>query len=356
MRDAIGSSWGWLLVVLVGLGMATAACGNSAVAPSITFTKIPPAAKGGPDLLDTIEGRVGGARPGQRLVIYNRSSIWWIQPSPNEPFATIREDSTFSVKTHLGTEYAALLVEPDHQPPATLDNLPREGGSVVRLVVVPGDPKAKPARKTLQFGGYEWTVRAAPSDRGGKNRYDPANAWTNGDGALHMRIAGTPGKWTCAEVSLTRSFGYGLYTFTVDDISALDPAARFAIFTWDGPAVAQYGREMAITIGRHGERPEDNARYIVEPVDLPANRSSFSAPAGVLTHQLRWEPDRATFRTFRGAGAGGDARPIAEHVFTSGVPGAGNETIRFSLYVFQSNPTPMQKPAEIVVRRFTFEP
>ena len=345
------SSWMLLLVVLW-----TAACGNDAPTPSITFTKIPPAAKGGPDVLDTIEGRVTGVRPGQRLVIYNRSSIWWVQPSPNTPFAEIREDSTFSVRTHLGTEYAALLVDATHQPPATLENLPPEGGSVARLVVVPGDPKAKPVRHTLQFGGYEWTVRAAPSDRGGKNRYDPANAWTDGDGALHMRIAGEPGKWTCAELSLTRSFGYGLYTFTLDDISTLDPAARFVIFTWDGPAVALHGREMAITIGRHGKRPEENGRYIIEPVDVPANRSNFFAPAGALTHQMRWEPGRATFRTFRGARAGGDARPIAEHAFTSGVPGAGNETIRFSLYVFQSSPTPMQRPAEVVVRRFAFVP
>jgi hypothetical protein len=343
-------SWMWLLLVLW-----TAGCGNSAPTPSITFTKLPPAAKGGPDVLDTIEGRVTGARPGQRLVLYSRSSVWWVQPGPNMPFTEIRGDSTFSAKTHLGMEYAALLVDPEHQPPTTLENLPREGGSVARLVVVPGDPKAKPVRHTLQFGGYEWNVRAAPSDRGGKNKFDPSNAWTDGEGALHLRIAGEPGKWTCAEVTLTRSFGYGLYTFTLDDTSTLDPAARFAIFTWDGPAVAQYGREMAITIGRLGERPQDNARYIIEPVDLPANRSGFFAPAGVLTHQLRWEPGRATFRTFRGA-RGGDGRPIAEHTFTSGVPDAGNETIRFSLYVFQSNPTPMQKPAEIVVRRFTFEP
>lgn len=343
-------SWMWLLVLL----WATA-CGSNPPPPSITFTRVPPAAKGGPDVLDTIEGRIANARPGQRLVIYSRSSVWWVQPSPNQPFADIRADSSFSLKTHLGTEYAALLVDPDHQPPATLDNLPREGGSVARLVVVPGDPKAKPVRHTLQFGGYEWTVRAAPSDRGGLNKYDPANAWTDDDGALHLRIAGTPGKWTCAELSLTRSFGYGTYTFTVDDVSTLDPAARFAIFTWDGPAVAQYGREMAITIGRHGDRPQDNARYIIEPVDLPANRSSFNAPAGVLTHQLRWEPERATFRTFRGARAG-EGRPIAEHVFSSGVPGAGNETIRFSLYVFHSYPTPMQKPAEVIVRGFSFEP
>jgi hypothetical protein len=351
MRDVIGKSWMLLLVLLW-----TAACGTSAPAPSITFTKIPPAAKGGPDVVDTLEGRVTGAQPGQRLVIYARSSVWWVQPGPNQPYTEIREDSTFSLKTHLGTEYAALLVAADHQPPTTLDNLPHEGGSVVRTVVVPGDPKAKPARRTIQFAGYDWTVRAAPSDRGGKNRFDPNNAWTDGEGALHMRIAGEPGKWTCAEVTLTRSFGYGLYSFTVDDIATLDPAARFAIFTWDGPAIAQYGREMAITIGRLGERPQDNARYIVEPVDLPANRSGFFAPAGVLTHQLRWGPERATFRTFRGAAAAANARPIAEHTFTSGVPGAGNETIRFSLYVYQSNPTPMQKPAEVVVRRFTFEP
>jgi hypothetical protein len=343
-------SWLVLLVVLW-----TAACGNHTPTPSITFTKVPPNAKGGPDVLDTIEGRITDARPGQRLVLYARSSVWWVQPSPNPPFTEIRPDSTFSTKTHLGTEYAGLLVEPDYQPPATLENLPAEGGSVARLVVVPGDPTAKAVRHALQFGGYEWTIRAAPSDRGGPNQFDPANAWTAGDGTLHLRIAGAPGNWTCAELTLTRSFGYGLYTFTVDDISTLDPAARFAMFTWDGPAIAQYGREMSINIGRYGDRPEDNARYVIQPSDLPVNRSNFFAPAGVLTHQLRWEPERATFRTFRGPRAGG-ARPIAEHAFTTGVPGAGNETIRFSLFIFQRNPTPMQKPAEVVVRRFTFEP
>ena len=342
------------MMVLVAL--CTSACGNNAPTPSITFTRIPPAAKGGPDVLDTIEGRITGARRGQRLVIYSRSSVWWVQPDPNFPYTDIRKDSSFSAKTHLGTEYAALLVEPNYQPPTTLENLPPEGGSVVRLLVAPGDPKAKAVRHTLQFAGYEWIVRAAPSDRGGPNQFDPANAWTDADGAVHLRIAGAPGRWTCAELTLTRSFGYGLYTFTVDDISALDPAARFVIFTWDGPAIAQYGREMAITIGRHGARPEDNGRYIIEPLDLPANRSNFFAPAGLLTHQMRWEPGRATFRTFRGAQPGGDRRPIAAHTFTSGVPGAGNETIRFSLYVYQNHPTPMQKPAEVVVRRFGFEP
>jgi hypothetical protein len=307
-------------------------------------------------VLDTIEGRVAGARPGQHVVLYARSSIWWVQPSSNRAHTDIRPDATFSTQTHLGTEYAALLVDAGHHAPVTLENLPAEGGAIARVVVVPGDPTAKPPRHALQFAGYEWTIRAAPSDRGGPNQFDPSNASTDAEGALHLRIAGAPGKWTCAELTLTRSFGYGLYSFTVDDISTLDPAARFAIFTWDGPAVAQYGREMSINIGRYGDRPEDNARYVIQPSDLPINRSMFYAPPGVLTHQLRWEPERAVFRTFRGVRPAADAKPIAEHTFTSGVPGTGNETIRFSLFVYQRNPTPMQKPAEVIVRRFTFEP
>src|SRR5712691_13370201 len=50
--------------------------------PSITFTKIPPAAQGGRERVDTISGRVSGARPNQQIVIYAHSRQWWVQPWP----------------------------------------------------------------------------------------------------------------------------------------------------------------------------------------------------------------------------------------------------------------------------------
>ena len=57
----------WMLLVVLW----TAACGNSAPTPSITFTKIPPAAKGGPDVLDdhrgARHGRAAGPAPGDLL-------------------------------------------------------------------------------------------------------------------------------------------------------------------------------------------------------------------------------------------------------------------------------------------------
>src|SRR5258708_17017608 len=50
--------------------------------PSITFTKIPPAAQGGRERVDTISGRVRNARPKQQIVIYTHSGQWWVQPWP----------------------------------------------------------------------------------------------------------------------------------------------------------------------------------------------------------------------------------------------------------------------------------
>jgi len=49
----------------------------------IEYSKIPPAAQGGRERVDTIAGRVIAARPGQRIVIYAKSGPWWVQPLPD---------------------------------------------------------------------------------------------------------------------------------------------------------------------------------------------------------------------------------------------------------------------------------
>jgi hypothetical protein len=348
-----GSATGLLLAVAV----ISAACGaqpGSAVA-SIEFTKVPPADKGGPDTLDTIAGRVVGARSGQRIVLFARSGVWWAEPGANRPLA-IQPDSTWSSATHLGTEYAALLVGPEYVPPSTTDVLPKAGGAVFAVAVVPGDPLARPRHHSVEFSGYEWRVRAAPSGRGGHNVYDPANVWTDDNGALHLRIAGEPGRWTCAELSLLRHLGYGSYRFVVRDVSHLEPAAAFGIFTWDGPAAAQNHREMDIEISRWGDASSKNAQYVVQPYYVGGNVARFAAPAGVLTHLFRWEPGRATFKTIRGDGPGGKGPVVAEHVFLSGVPAPGDETLRMNLYLFQRSAQPLQNGAEVVVERFEYVP
>src|SRR5262249_55110697 len=99
-----------------------------AARPSIEFTRIPPADATRTDKLDIIQGRVNGARPGQQIVLYTKTQAWWIQPLFNNPFTGIQPDSTWVNSTHVGSEYAALLVEPDYKPMPMVNTLPVVGG------------------------------------------------------------------------------------------------------------------------------------------------------------------------------------------------------------------------------------
>src|ERR1700748_1277708 len=103
-----------LLVLCIALNSCQSHKANSG--PSIEFTHIPPAAEGGRERVDTISGRVRNPRPNQRIVIYAHAGSWWVQPWPDRPFIAIKADSTWSTETHLGFEYAALLVDPDYHP------------------------------------------------------------------------------------------------------------------------------------------------------------------------------------------------------------------------------------------------
>jgi signal transduction histidine kinase len=112
---------------------------NNLAHPTLEFTTVPLAGAGDPDKLSTIKGRVIGAQPGQKIVLYAKGeTAWWVQPFANQPFTSIRPSSKWSNFTHPGTEYAALLVGPDFQPPLTSNELPTAG--VVTFAVTRGEP------------------------------------------------------------------------------------------------------------------------------------------------------------------------------------------------------------------------
>lgn len=157
--------------------------------PQIEFTRVPPAHLGGGENLHPIEGRVRGAQPGQRVVLFAKGDVWWVQPFSAKPFTTINPDATWKNSTHSGTEYTALLVKPGYVPPLKTDALPSSGGSVVAVATVKGRGFQQETPQTIQFSGYDWEVRQIPSDRGGTtNDFDPANAWTDRRGRLHLQI------------------------------------------------------------------------------------------------------------------------------------------------------------------------
>ena len=335
------------------------ACQRGISRPSIEFTKIPLAAVGGLDNMDTIEGGVTSVRPEQRVVLYAKSEgRWWIQPFARDPlFTKIHGNSKWKNVTHLGEEYAALLVDPSYSPPETTEVLPAAGGAVAAVAVVKGQTANLSPPKMLHFSGYDWLVRDLLSYRGGSmNSFDPANAWTDENGALHLHITKNQDGWSCAEVKLTRSLGYGTYLFVVRDISHLEPSAVLSLFTWDGTGTDENRHELDIEMSQWGVPNSENAQYVVQPYYIPTNTVRFNVPAGVLTHAFRWEPGQVTFTTYAGAQLAGRVPALDQHVFTAHVPTPGGEVARINLYVFGWGKVPLQRENEIGVEKFKYYP
>jgi hypothetical protein len=337
--------------------------------PTVAFSKIPTAYQESPYKIDITErdyktdmteGRATGVPPGQRIALYaNTDGRWGLCPQSGQPFTNIGNDGRWKASVHLGIQYAALLVDPTYDPPEQTESLPIVGNGVVALAVVNGEGPGPvlPPPKILNFSGYEWKTSTGPIfHAGSRNFFDPANVWTDQRGALHLRISGSPGKWAGAELKLMRSLGYGTYRFQVRDVPHLEPSALLTLITWDGVGTESTRRELDIELGRWGDPDNTNVNYVVQPYYVPANIVAFRAPPGLCTHSFRWEPGKVTFSTLAGSDNTDGGRVINGHVFTSGVPSPGGQSVRIALYVFHQGKIPLTKENEVIIDKFEYLP
>ncbi len=325
--------------------------------PEVRITRVPDASLGGPERLDYIEGTVANAKAGQHIVLYAYSGVWWVQPFEDSTTTNILPNGSWKNSTHLGMEYAALLVDAKYVPPARMAKLPSIGDGVWAVVNVAGKPATPVAVKTIHFSGYDWTVRSVSSDRGGEpDAYDPANVWTDERGFLHLRTAERGGRWTCAEVSLTRSLGYGTYKFVVQDIAHLPSSAVVSLLNYDDTGAEAFANEIDVELSRWGDPKRKNAQYVIQPYYVPENVFRFESPVGLVTHSFHWEPGRVTFQSAIGSVRGPIAWPAAAHTFSSGVPVPAKETVRINIYDFRHLEHPSQPAAEVVIEKFEYLP
>ena len=325
--------------------------------PAIIFDQVPPVGPGGADATGNLRGHVVGSHAGQRIVLYALGAgTWWIQPVTIHPYVNIAPDGTWRSSTHLGSRYAALLVNPGFVPPNRLQELPSESHEIAALAAVAPSKATAPAKR-LRFSNYDWDVRQIGSDRNGSpHNYEPANASVDAQGFLHLLISRGADGWNCSEVALPRSLGYGTYAFSVADVSRLDPAAVLSMFTWDAVGTDQDRREIDFVVSQWGNPKGSNAQYIVQPFYRPANTFRYVVPAGLFSYSFHWTPGRITFTTIQGAGSHLETRPTAEHTFTADVPTPKTESVHINLCTFDYTPVQQQQPAEIVVQRFQFLP
>jgi hypothetical protein len=347
--------------------LALAGCRTSSTTstPKIVFNQVPATGQvvqgqEVPNQTGTVEGYATGLRPGEQIVVYSKiDGRWSLQLPSGKPFTKIESNGRWRTSTLLGIEYAALLVDSTYNPPEQTESLPKVGTGVIAVATVEGQGPAPvfPPPKTLDFSGYKWTTSTGPIfHAGSRNFFDPANAWVDKKGALHLRISGKPEKWSAAEVKLSGSLGYGTYRFQVEDTTHLEPSAVLTLITWDGVGTERDRRELDIELSRWGFLDNTNVHYVVQPYYIPANFVRSRVPAGVFTHSFRWEPGQVTFSTMTGSGNAAGDRLIDQHVFTSGVPSPAGQTVRLALYVFVKGQVPLKNESEVVIDKFEYLP
>ena len=92
---------------------------------AVEITRIPPADKGGPDTLDVIEGRVGGARPGQRIVLLcPRRGLVGAAGGPPALHRDRRRRNVEDRRPTSGRSMPPCSSTPDTCPPASTEALP----------------------------------------------------------------------------------------------------------------------------------------------------------------------------------------------------------------------------------------
>ncbi|HEY4354711.1 MAG TPA: hypothetical protein VGN16_03110 [Acidobacteriaceae bacterium] len=314
-------------------------------------------AVGGPEDLERINGRVIDGLPGAQVVLYARSEgTWWIQPFRSRAFTQIERDGSWSNLTHLGTDYAALLVTAGYQSPAKISDLPPLDNNVLAVATTPGSSSKPATAPTLHFSGYDWKVRSGPGDADGEPcDYEASNAWVDDRGYLHLWMGEETDRYLCAGVSLTRSLGYGTYRFVVSDSTHLPPSAVFSMLVRPDREDPDDRSGFAIQRSAWGKPDALNADFVVQPYYIPGNTARFTVPAGDTTYLLRWEPGSAVFNS--AVGSSGKTRGnLINQAFRSGVPIPSKETVKLDFHDFHHSKGGVHHPVEIVVQKFEYLP
>jgi hypothetical protein len=141
--------------------------------PGIAISHVPQRGAG-PEGMRTIAGTVSGVGTRRvRVVLFARTNTWYVQPYAASPYTAIGTDGKWQTQTHLGDEYAALLVEATYKPPAMTDTLPEVDGPVLAIATVAANTKGEESAwlptqsssanntrsRTIRFSGYTWKVK-----------------------------------------------------------------------------------------------------------------------------------------------------------------------------------------------------
>jgi hypothetical protein len=234
-------------------------------------------------------------------------------------------------------------------------------GMVALLAAAYGPCQAK----TIKFSGYDWDVRPAGVGGPGPNAWDENNAWVDGRGYLHMKLAPRDGKWYCPEVTTTTRLGFGRYQFWIAGrVDKLDLNVVLGLFNYPTRDVGRGGtNEIDIEFAKWAipAAPIDN--FTVWPVERELKNTSQSFPitlkSNLSTQRFRWSSTEVFFQSLLGL-RNDDAQQVASWRYQPTDPASRicqqPMPVHINLWCFEGRPPSDGKPVEIVIRAFTFTP
>jgi hypothetical protein len=302
-----------------------------------------------------------------KVAVYIYVSGWWNKPTWAEPLTPIQNDGSWTCDITTGgsdpwaTKIAAFLVPNGYTPPllSGQQNIPEE---VYQNAMAKKFVDRPPYKRTLQFSGYTWGVKASPSPVGpGPNNFSDleSDVFVDDTGRLHLKIVQRAGTWYCTEIVHTQSLGYGTYTFTLaSPVDQLDPNVVLGLFTWDDAAPQYNYREVDIEISRWGDLQALNSQYVIQPYTQAGNMHRFATllQGSLSTHLFDWRKDVVQFSSYQGNPANPGDQIQAWTYSGADNPPPGAENTRLNLWLMNGSPPSDGQEVEVVVESFTFTP
>ncbi|GBG45437.1 hypothetical protein CBR_g78903, partial [Chara braunii] len=217
----------------------------------------------------------------------------------------------------------------------------------------------------LSFSERLWHRRtSAGVEEPGPNHWDGSLATVDEQGKLHLTISrNAQGGWSCAEVLLPSSLGYGTYTVQVSSpINSLHENVVLGLFTYADDAQSELSnphREFDVEVAKWGVASDTtNTQYAVQPYQLPGQRLLFTVAGQDSTmHTMTWSPSSVSWTsTSASSGAVLQSWSFESSPEVGAVPPPGSEVFHINLWLFEASLPQDHADVEVVIDAFSFTP
>jgi hypothetical protein len=215
---------------------------------------------------------------------------------------------------------------------------------------------------TLSFSGYTWNAR---NGRGGPgpNHWNSENAYVDGRGYLHLKITQVNGQWSCAEVTLTESLGFGTYQFQlIGRPDKFDRNVVLGMFNYGG---ADGINEIDIEDGQFGRANANRGNFTVYPskrlsgYENATTTYPLSLSGTSLTQRFHWTSSQILFQSLHGHHDDNtnefsrwlfQPKNAKDYIPQTALP------IHINLWLARGNAPTDGKPVEIIISSFKLTP